>query len=369
MKRIYFFIGTTAELIKLAPVIKELEESKINFKIVASNQNRLHFKELKHIIKKSKADYTFKIKSFSWPKNIYLRFIVWIFKSFGNFYLYFKNEFKSDKNNVLFIVHGDTITSAIGAIVAKLCRVKLLHIESGLRSYNFLEPFPEEINRFIISYLADIHFCPNSWAVNNLKWTRGVKINIQYNTVLETLGHTLKIKSRDDYKILLGNKKYFVLVVHRQEHTLFNKSITKELLKIFSDHANKNLRCVLILHMLTKNFLIEGELMGILKKNKNIIMLPRLSYVEFVNLLDGSEFIATDGGSNQEEAYYLGKPCLLLRKRTERIEGLGKNAVLTKNSKKAINNFLRNYKKHERKKVDIKTSPSKIVTKHLIKDY
>ena len=107
---------------------------------------------------KSRADYTFKMKSFSSPKNIYLRFIVWMLKSFGNFFLYFRNEFKDDKKNVLFIVHGDTTTSAIGAIIAKLCRVKLIHIESGLRSYNFLEPFPEEINRFIISHLTDIHF-------------------------------------------------------------------------------------------------------------------------------------------------------------------------------------------------------------------
>jgi len=368
MKKIYFFIGTTAELIKLAPVIKDLEERKIDFKIIASNQNRLNFDELKHLIKKKNADYTFMIKPFNWPKNIYLRFIVWIFKSFGNFYIYFRNEFKTDKKNVLFIVHGDTSTSAIGAVVAKLCRVKLLHIESGLRSYNFFEPFPEEINRFIISNLANIHFCPNNWAVKNLRWTRGLKINTKYNTVLETLESTVKIRSKENYRKLVGNKKYFVLVIHRQEHTLFNKSITKDILDLFTNYANTNLKCVLILHKLTEDFLVGGELMEALKTNKNIIMFPRLSYVEFINLLNGSEFIATDGGSNQEEAYYMGKPCLLLRQRTERIEGLGKNSILSMNNKKAINRFLKSYKRYERKKVNIKTSPSKIITNHLLTD-
>ena len=308
------------------------------------------------------------MKPFSWPRNIYLRFIVWILKSFGNFYIYFRNEFKTDKKNVLFVVHGDTSTSAIGAIIAKLCRVKLIHIESGLRSYDFFEPFPEEINRFIISHLANIHFCPNSWAVKNLRRTRGLKINTKYNTVLETLESTVNIRSKDRYHKLAINKNYFVLVVHRQEHTIFNKATTRDILDLFMNHANNNLKCVLILHKLTEDFLVGGDLIKALERNKNIIMLPRLSYVEFVNLLDGSEFIATDGGSNQEEAYYLGKPCLILRQRTERTEGLGKNAILAKNSKKVINKFLKNYRKYERKRVEIKTSPSKIITDYLIND-
>lgn len=220
-KRYYFFVGTTAELIKLAPVIHELKKRKQYYKIIASNQNVLHFDELSPLFGKLSPDYTFKMKPIKWPKDIYLRFIIWLIKSLGNYILYFKNEFKKgDKKSSILIVHGDTISALIGAIVAKICGVKLIHIESGLRSFNFLEPFPEEINRFIVSHIADVHFCPNAWAVSNLKGSKGIKVNTYNNTIGENIKIAVsKIGSKKPD--LVSKSRYFVLVIHRQEHTLF----------------------------------------------------------------------------------------------------------------------------------------------------
>lgn len=364
---IYFFIGTTAELIKLAPVIKELKARKIHFKIIASAQNALNFHELKSLIGEQNADYTFVFKPLKLPKNIYLQFMIWAVKAFTNHILFFRNEFKSiDKKKSYFIVHGDTVSSLMGATIAKFFGIRLVHIESGLRSYNFFEPFPEESFRFIVSKLADIHFCPNDWAVNNLKGSRGVKIDTKNNTLIESLLMSLKVKQSNKLTAELNKKKFFLLILHRQEHMFFQKSLTKKLLRTFTEFANKDLRCVLVLHKLTSDFLEQENLTDKIK-SQNVLLIPRVPYVEFMDIMKSAEFVATDGGSNQEEAYYLGKPCLVLRNVTERIEGLGENTVLSGGDENVIKEFINNYKKYQRKPVNSNIPPSKIIVDYLVK--
>lgn len=363
-KDIYFFIGTTAELIKLAPVLKEFKKRNKKFKIISSNQNVLHFEELKFMLGKQNIYYKNVLRHTKLPNNLYLRFLIWTIKTLGNFHLYFNNEFKNiDKANSYFIVHGDTVSSLIGAIAAKLRGIRLVHIESGLRSYNFFQPFPEEICRFIISRLANVHFCPNSWSVNNLKNTGGVKVNTFHNTLIETLKATIKntLKTK-----LTPSRKFFILVLHRQEHVLFKKKFTEKILNIFSEYLNPNLACILVLHKLTKDFMKKEGLLKKIQRNKNFILVPRLPYPQFIKLMEKAEFIATDGGSNQEEAFYLGKPCLILRDVTERIEGLGENALLSHGKEYMIRDFLKNYKKYERKPVQFTFPPSKIIVDYLI---
>lgn len=364
-KKIYFFIGTTAELIKLSPVIRTLQKRKIEFKIVASNQNTLRFSDLKLILGNAKADYTFKMKPFKWPKNVYARFVIWLIKSIGNYVIYFRNEFKGvKKKDAIFIVHGDTMTAVIGALVAKICGVTLVHIESGLRSFNMLEPFPEEICRLIISFLADIHFPPNKWAVNNLKNRGGVKVNTISNTIGEAT--ELALRSRTSSIPGVRGKKYFVLVMHRQEHTLFHKEKTQTVIEEILSYTSSELKCVFVMHHLTKDYLAKKKkVLSRIKKNKNVILPERLSYLKFVSLINKSEFIATDGGSNQEEAYYMRKPCLILRGSTERIEGLGENAVLANNDLAVISSFIKSYKKYKTKRPKIKVAPSKIIVDYL----
>lgn len=369
-KYFYFFIGTTAELIKLAPVIKEFKKRRIDFKIIASNQNVLYLSELRPLIGKQNIYFKNVLKPFKAPfNNTYFGFVFWAIKNLGNSILYFRNELRGiNKKQTFFIVHGDTVSSLIGSIAAKINRTKLVHIESGLRSYNFFEPFPEELCRFIVSKLADIHFCPNLWAANNLKNSGGVKINTENNTLIETTNNALKIKSDSERHRNITKRKFFILVLHRQEHMLFKKSLTKRFLKIFAEYTNKNLACVLVLHKLTEDFMKSEEIFEKIKKNKNFILVPRLPYMEFIHLLRRAEFIATDGGSNQEEAYYMGKPCIILRNVTERIEGLGENAVLSKGDEKTIKEFVQSYKKYERNQVNSSRLPSEIIVDYLNKD-
>lgn len=365
-KQFYFFIGTTAELIKLAPVIREFKKRNIDYKIISSGQNVLNFEELEPIIGKESAYYKIKLQKLKFPLNTYLQFIIWMFKILVNFYLFFDNEFKGkNKKSIYFIVHGDTVSSMLGSIIAKFQRVKLVHLESGLRSFHFLEPFPEEICRYIVSNLATVHLCPNSWAINNLKKINGEKVNTYNNTLIETLQGILATKNSKVVKQIPRNK-FFVLVLHRQEHMLFGKDRTRKLMELFTKITDKNLNCVLVLHKLTEDFLEDEKLIINIKANKNIHLVPRLPYPEFIRIMAKAEFIATDGGSNQEEAYYLGKPCLVLRRFTERIEGLGENVILSGGKEETIKHFLKNFKSYRRGVVRYKIAPSVIIVDYLM---
>jgi UDP-N-acetylglucosamine 2-epimerase (non-hydrolysing) len=360
-KRIYIFIGTTAELVKLAPVIREFNSRKIKFTLIASGQNDIHFEEFRSLIGKVKIIRAITPKG---KESSIWKFFIWTARAFFSFLVGMRSNFQGlNKSNSLFIVHGDTVSSLMGSLVAYIYRLKLVHIESGLRSYNFLEPFPEELCRHVIARLADIHFCPNDWSMKNLAAVGGEKVNTYENTLIETFWSEIKRKKSHPFvrHIQKQRKKYFVLVAHRQEHVLFNRTKTKELLKFVLGHIPRNIKCLFLVHDISAGFVDSLELLIPDEVADKITKVDRLPYGDFMHLLAGSEFLITDGGSNQEEMYYMGKPCLLLRNRTERIEGLNKNIVLSKNKHSRILAFLKHYKKYKHNPVQIKIRPSRII--------
>lgn len=361
-KKIFFFIGTTTELIKLAPIIRELEKRNIDFKIITSGQTKVNFGELDFYINRKSADISFEEKT---NKSSVLIFFIWFLKTFIRI-PFLKKEFKGlNKKNSYFIVHGDPVSSLLGAILAKYYNLKLVHVESGLRSFSIFEPFPEEICRTIISRLADVHFCPNEWSVNNLVGILGDKINTQQNTQIESNNAALnKIKISNNL-LKLPKKKYFIMIVHRQEHVIFGKQKSMKLIKFISNHLNSKLQCIFVTHLTTLNFLTKTKQKLSIKQMKKIKFESRLSYLDFVNLISNAEYIITDGGTNQEEAYYLGLPCLILRNRSERIEGLGKNALISGNNKFIIKKFMANYSDYRKERVSISKNPSSIVVDYL----
>ncbi len=365
-KTFYFFVGTTAEFIKIAPVIKEFKRRNVRYKIITTGQTQINFREFYDYLGNVKPDIEL-ISEIKKQSSVPL-FMFWSVKTFVRGLVVLTGEFKRERNALL-IIHGDTVSALLGAIIGKLLRIKIAHIESGLRSFDFIEPFPEEICRYIVSKLVDIHFCPNKWSMENIKDDRCLKINTKQNTLIEA--HSWAIKSKGNMNNIKKNQgKYYVLVLHRQEHVIFGRDKAKRLFNCVLENSNKNLKCVFIKHQLAADFLNSvGVNSGGGIKNK-IILVPRLPYAQFNKLIDNAEYIATDGGSNQEEAYYMGKPCLILRNVTERMEGLGINAVLAKSDTEIIKNFLANYHKYERNRITTKYYPSKIITENLLKyDY
>jgi UDP-N-acetylglucosamine 2-epimerase (non-hydrolysing) len=355
-KKFYFYVGTTAELIKLAPVIKGFKKKKLDFKVIYTGQVKIDFSEFDDYIGRFHPDIKFRTKGRS---SSVFKFVLWSLRTFFASLIQLRKEFSLlDKKSTYLIVHGDTVSSLIGAIVGKIFGLQIVHIESGLRSFNFFEPFPEEICRFIISKTADIHFCPNEWAVNNLSNTGGLKINTKQNTLIEIFNWSLK---EAGHKRRPVKGKYFVLVVHRQEHVIFGKKKTRQIIDKIFGYAPKDIKCVFMLHGISIDFLNP-----ILNNHKReIVYINRLSYIDYMNLFSHSEFVVTDGGSNQEELYYLGRPALIIRNVTERIEGLNINIVLGKDKEKVIKKFFMNYKTYKRKRVQLDFSPSKIIVDYM----
>ena len=142
---------------------------------------------------------------------------------------------------------------------------------------------------------------------------------------------------------------------------LFKKELTKKYINLLLSYCKPNLKCLFVLHPVTETFLKSQDLLEQIENNPNIITIPKIPYAAFMKILLKCEFIATDGGGNQQEAYYLGKPCILLRKYTEQIEGLHSNAVLAKDDPKIVKDFLENYKSKASKRIILETPPSKII--------
>lgn len=365
-KKVYFFMGTTAEFIKLAPVIKELKKQNIKFKIITSGQNPINFDELKDYTGITEADISLKEK---FAKSSMFLFLVWTLRAIIEGILSLKKEFKGlNKENCYFIIHGDTVSSTIGSLIAKFHGLKLVHIESGLRSFNFFEPFPEEICRVINMRLADILFCPNQWAVNNIKTYKGIKVDTKQNTLVESYKWAMKANKNLDFK--KKYKKYYILYIRRQEHLYFQKEWTVKIINTILNSAPADLNCLFSVNFLNKDLLpknltenIQNE--QVLSFENKLITVEKLPYANFMKLMSQAEFIATDGCTNQEETYYMGLPMLSLRNHTERIEGINKNVVLSKGEKQTIVDFLENYKKYRSKPPQFKQRPSKIIVDYL----
>lgn len=358
---LYAIIGTRAQLIKMAPVLSEMQKSGLKYTFIYTAQHRETIQELLNEFDIKKPDINF-TEYFSDEAKTLGLFVGWLWKMI--FLLLFKRNEIIEKSGGIVLTHGDTATAVWGAALGRLTGNKVMHIESGLRSYNLFEPFPEEINRLIIFQFTDIFACPGYWAVKNVKRYGGHILNTKVNTLYDAT--QLAISKKDKYVNKKPKDKFIVVSIHRFEN-IFNKQRLLQIIEMLEENAKK-FTVLFILHPSTKKQLEKSNFLERLNKNKKIKLKPRIPYIEFVNLLDSSEFVITDGGSNQEELSYLGKPTLLLRKATERTEGLEKNIKLSGLDYPTIRSFINNYKTYKKSsEISQNYNPSKIITKHLLK--
>lgn len=366
-KKIYFFIGTTTELVRISPVIKELKKRNLTYKIISSGQNKIHTEQLKDYLGDIQIDISFSEKS---SQSSLFFFIIWSVKVFFTALIRLRREFKGlNKKTCHFIIFGDPISTSIGAILAKIYGLNLVHLESGDLSFDLTEPFPEEICRNINIRLADVLFPPGDWAMSNLKKVRGItdhRINTYYNTQTEVFTWALNTKpTKKITELIKSLGKYYILIMHRQEHVFFRKNWTKGMLKFILKNSNSDLECVMFDHPLSKQIIssIQPELTQ--KEKKRIHTLNMLTYPEFLYLMKHAEYIASDSATNQYEAFLLGKPYLALREKVEQSEGIGENVVLSKGDKRIMQKFLSSYNAYSREKIEPQKRPSDIIVDYL----
>ncbi|MCS7152258.1 MAG: UDP-N-acetylglucosamine 2-epimerase (non-hydrolyzing), partial [Endomicrobia bacterium] len=316
MKKILFIFGTRPEAIKLAPLIKEFKSCSSEFivKVCITSQHKEMLHQVLDFFSIS-ADYNLHIME---PNQSLFKITSKIIERIEEVL----DNFRPD----LIFVQGDASSAFLGALAGFYKKIKIAHIEAGLRSYNKYAPFPEEVNRVLISHIADYHFAPTKTAKENLK-KEGIKKNVWVvgNTVIDALFLTLKIISKDEdcyknfFKFLDFNKKIILVTGHRRES--FGepfRQICLGLKKIAKEFENK----VEIVYPVHLNPNVRKPVFEILKGQKNIHLIEPISYPYLVWLLKNSYLVLTDSGGIQEEAPSLGKPVLVMREVTERTEGI-----------------------------------------------
>jgi UDP-N-acetylglucosamine 2-epimerase (non-hydrolysing) len=251
-------------------------------------------------------------------------------------------EFKPD----WVLVQGDTTTVAVTALLAYYNRVKVGHVEAGLRTHDKWQPFPEEINRRVAGVAADLHFAPTEWAKKNLL-REGIDekiIAVTGNPVIDALQFVAQQQEPQEVKNLLhkleiassfdtlsegrtartrnGGKKLILVTAHRREN--FGEPL-ENICRALKELATRgNVEIVYPVHL---NPHVQEPVNRILKDAHHITLLPPLDYLPLVHLMKHAKLILTDSGGIQEEAPAFGVPVLVLREVTERPEGVEAGAL------------------------------------------
>lgn len=329
-KTILFIFGTRPEAIKFAPLIKLAESGKkFEIKVCVTGQ---HKEMLKHVLDFFEINPDFNLKLMRTNQTLT--------NLTSSILLKVSDVISRTKPDLIF-VQGDTTTVFAGALAGYYQKTKIAHLEAGLRTYNKFAPFPEEMNRCLVSKLADYHFAPTQEALNYLK-NEGIKKGVWNvgNTVIDALKLTLAlIKRRGEldfikkYRTINYNKKIILVTCHRRE--IFGKEF-EEVCKAIKAIA-KNRNDIEIVYPVHLNPNISKTANRLLKGQSNIHLLEPLSYPELIWMMSKSYLVLTDSGGIQEEAPSLGKPVLVLREVTERMEGVRSgNAKLVGTSKNKI---------------------------------
>jgi UDP-N-acetylglucosamine 2-epimerase (non-hydrolysing) len=234
-----------------------------------------------------------------------------------------------DFNPDYVLVHGDTTTSFATSLSAFYNKIKVAHIEAGLRTYDKWAPFPEEINRSINGRLADIHFAPTISSKDNLlrESISENKVIVTGNTVIDALFMSLNLVDYDKMKGLesiIENKKVILFTGHRREN--FNGGF-EEVFKALS-YITERRDDTIIIYPVHPNPNVKLLAQKYFKSSNRIFLIDPLDYGEFVWLMEKSYLIITDSGGIQEEAPSLGKPILVIRETTERPEAVESGAVV-----------------------------------------
>ena len=326
MKKVLLVFGTRPEAIKMAPLVKAFEKEKnIISKVCVTAQHREMLDQVLDMFD-IKPDYDLNIMKAGQD----------LFDVTTNVLLGLKDVL-NDFNPDVVLVHGDTTTTSASSLAAFYNKIKVGHVEAGLRTGDIYSPWPEEANRQITGVLANYHFAPTTTSENNLlKENKNPNdIIVTGNTVIDALflaldkiekNANLKSKIVDSinsqYK-LQDNKKIILVTGHRREN--FGQGFVNicEALKTLALN-NPEIDIVYPVHL---NPNVQKPVNEILSNTPNVYLIEPLQYEQFIYMMNKSYFIITDSGGVQEEAPSLGKPVLVMRDTTERPEAVDAGTV------------------------------------------
>jgi UDP-N-acetylglucosamine 2-epimerase (non-hydrolysing) len=257
----------------------------------------------------------------------------------------------------LVLVHGDTMTTVLGALLGRLLGVPVAHIEGGLRSHDLRHPFPEELNRRLASRLSRIDYAPGRWAASNL---HGDVVDTGTNTIRDSL----ELVPPGEPVFGLPEEPFGIVSLHRFE-LLNNRRLLGDTIELLATAALRT-PMFFIDHPVT---IAALERFGLQRPfdDKRFVRIPRMRFFDFVRAQRQCSFVVTDSGGSQEECFYLDLPCLVHRVKTERREGLGENAVLSGMRTDVLRDFLADPGRFHRRSALPEGSPSQVIVDDLVR--
>jgi UDP-N-acetylglucosamine 2-epimerase (non-hydrolysing) len=311
-------VGTRPEAIKLAPVIQALSKSKICRAVTISTSQ--HEQMVKQIFKSFgiQADHDLQVmrRSQTLPELASR-----LTSKLGSFF----SKHRMDA----VLVQGDTSTAFFGGLSAFYHQIPVGHVEAGLRSGDCYSPFPEEMNRSLLGRVATWHFAPTRDAVHRLSQENvpASAIYLTGNTVVDALRWMAPRSNGNSLKKLLGDlpkgQRLILVTCHRRENLgVPMKNVAKAIAALSKRHPE-----VVIIFPVHPNPAVRASVMPDLKNLSNVKLCEPMDYDQFLACLQRSYLVLSDSGGVQEEATALGRPVLVLRKETERQEGVNAGAL------------------------------------------
>ncbi|WP_042957008.1 non-hydrolyzing UDP-N-acetylglucosamine 2-epimerase [Enterococcus faecium] len=224
------------------------------------------------------------------------------------------------------LVHGDTTTTYASALAAFYQQIKIGHVEAGLRTWNKRSPFPEEANRQLTDILSDLYFAPTKKSKENLEKENhpNNKIYVTGNTAIDTMKYTIQKDYSHQYlPKMKTNEKMIIVTMHRRENLGKPlENVCRSIYRIAEERSD--IKFIFPMH---RNPKVREKVIAILGELSNVHLIEPLDVVDFHNFIARSYMILTDSGGVQEEAPSLGVPVLVLRDTTERPEGVAANTL------------------------------------------
>lgn len=346
-KNILLVFGTRPEAIKMAPLVLKLKEQQgMDTKVCVTGQHRQMLDQVLDLFG-IVPDFDLNLMK---PNQTLSDITIGVLSGLEKIFQAWKPD--------IILVHGDTATTFAASLAAYYHKIKVGHVEAGLRTGDIYSPWPEEANRKLTGSLANYHFAPTLSSKNNL-----LKENISDETIVVTgntvidallmakhkidLNVSLQETFKQKFSFLNKDKKLILVTGHRREN--FGQgflNICQALSEIAQQHEN-----VQIVYPVHLNPNVQEPVKKMLSNIDNIYLIEPQDYLPFIYLLDKSYLILTDSGGIQEEAPSLGKPVLVMRDTTERPEAVEAGTVKLVGTsieiiKDSVNNLLINEKEY-----------------------
>lgn len=353
-RRLHVLIGTKAQYIKTAPLLRLLDARRVPYRLIDSGQHarlaaslraELGVREPDHVLGGA-TDVESIPQALRWSAGLAAqlrsrrRLRSGIFGGAGG----------------ICVVHGDTPSTLLATLMARRAGLRVAHLEAGLRSHSLVHPFPEEAIRLVVMRCSSLLFAPSAEAAANLAamGVRGRVVPVGGNTSIEALASTAAGEVEPGP---------VVVTMHRVENLHGAKAASRFVELVLRVAADRPVRFVV--HGPTREALARKGALPALAA-AGVDLRPLAPHAEFLTWLRAAPFVITDGGSIQEECALLGVPTLLWRARSERPDGIGANVVLSRYESAVVDTFLADHERLRRPPADLAPRPSEEILEVLL---